>query len=709
MKKLWLVVALAVTLGVGQTALAETHADKPADKKAGEDAKAEKEESPSAKRAREEREAAEKKKKAEEKEDGEKADGEKAEGDTPAEPEESPSAKRAREEREAAEKKAREEAEKKAREEAEAKAKAEAEAKAKEEAEKKAAADLLSDDDLEPAPEIDLDSLENSGLRKSYPYMEHNGYFRFRGDAFGNLDLNTTGTSPILPPPAALPLNPDDDNSVRPDPDADWYSGANIRFRYQPTLHIFEDLSIHLTMDVPDNLVLGSLPDGGRPYLGAPLKPDVPKIAFSGSQVPPDGRFGLRLKHAYGQVKTFFGLIRVGRMPSQWGLGILANSGNCIDCDYGDSADRALFVTRLFGTYFGVGYDFPSEGILAYNDTDLLGQPRDGTGSFDDVNQWVFTAFKRPLTPEEKAEQERALREEGAPVINAGAYVVYREQEAAYEDAVLGDNFNFDGAPPLEARGASAWIPDLWVQMLWEPRFQSRLRLEVEAVAIFGEIDYVSAPGGSTSDCFSAENRASEDCKSRFREIRQYGAAFEAEYRHNKLLTFGFYSGFASGRNAFGFQLNDGKVDPLDPPSNFKFDRDYHVDMILFREIIGSVTNASYFKPWVQFDFWTRNKDTFGFRLESIYSLAHKAASTPSGERDLGLEFDGLLFYREHEKFQADLGYGILLPGSAFDEKYGRTRLTYPGFDGTTFQEEDGPAREAQIAQTIQARMFWFF
>jgi uncharacterized protein (TIGR04551 family) len=707
MKKLWLVVALAVTLGVGQTALAESHSDKPAEK-AGDGEKAEKEESPSAKRAREEREAAEKKKKAEE---GDKADEDKAEGaeGEGAEGEESPSAKRAREEREAAEKKAREQAEKKAKAEAEAKARAEADAKAKADADAKAKADLLMDDDLEPAPEIDLGALEDSGIRKSYPYMEHHGYFRFRADALGNLDLNTTGTSPILPPPAALPLNPDDTESVRPDPDADWYSGSNIRFRYQPTLFIYEDLSVHLTMDVPDNLVLGSLPDGGRPYLGAPLKPDVPKIAFSGSQTPPDGRFGFRLKHAYGQVKTFFGLLRLGRMPSQFGLGILANSGGCPDCDYGDSADRALFVTRAFGTYFGIAYDFPSEGILDYNNTDLLGQPRDGTGGFDDVNQWVFTAFRRPLTPEEKAEQARELREEGAPVFNAGIYVVYREQEAAYEDAILGQDFDFDSAPPLEARGASAWIPDLWVQMLWEPSFGSRLRLEVEAVAIYGEIDYVSLPSSGATDCFSAANQATEACKSRFREIRQYGTAFEAEYKHNKLLTFGLYSGFASGRKNFGFQLNDGKVDPLDQPSNFKFDRDYHVDMILFREIIGSVTNATYIKPWVQFDFWTRNRDTFGFRFDAIYSLAHKAGATPSGERDLGLEFDGLLFYREHEKFQADLGYGLLLPGSAFDEKYGRPRLTYPGFDGATFQEEDGAAREAQIAQTIQARMFWFF
>jgi hypothetical protein len=107
-----------------------------------------------------------------------------------------------------------------------------------------------------------------------------------------------------------------------------------------------------------------------------------------------------------------------------------------MDCDYGDSADRALLLTRVFDTYFVVGYDFPSEGPLNYNVYDVQGQPRDATGSFDDVNQWVFAAFRRPLTPEEKANQARVLREEGGAVVNSGLYLVYREQEASYENGV---------------------------------------------------------------------------------------------------------------------------------------------------------------------------------------------------------------------------------------------------------------------------------
>lgn len=639
-----------------------------------------------------------------------------AEGEAPAEGaaaegEESPSARRAREEREAREEAQRAKAEREAREKAQreeaerqAREKAEAERKQKEE---QAKAEELPDDVFEPLPDIEPEKLQEAGVTKSYPYIEHHGMFRFRADSFNNLDLNTTGTSPILPPPAAFPVNPDDPDSVRPDADADWYAGANIRFRYNPTIHIYEDLSIHLQMDLPDNLVLGSFPDGPRA--------EVPTLAFSSTQVPPEGRFGPRIKQAYAQVKPFFGVVRVGRMASHWGLGILANGGQCADCDFGDSVDRAMLLTKLFDFYLVGAWDFAAEGPwdLAASDPYsadgrfLLGQPRDN-GEIDDVNQYVFAIFRKALTDEDKANQERILKEERRPVINGGFYLVYRDQEASHERVLRGEAYDATNPPQLDARGAEAWIPDLWLQFLWEPRFQSKLRLELEVTGIYGQIDFVTEAGEGSTECFS--DPEAEGCNDRGREIHQLGAAFESEYQHNKFLSFGLNAGYATGRKNFGFQLNDGRLDPLDQPSNFRFDRDYIVDMILFREIIGAVTNATYFKPWAQFEFPTAlQRDTIGLNLSAIYSRAVEAEATPSGEAPLGLEFNALAYYKEEGKFQADIGYGLLVPLAAFDEAAGRPRLFYPdpNFQSPTFDGDN--LREADIAQTIQARMFWFF
>ncbi len=636
-------------------------------------------------------------------------EGEGAEDQEPLTEEEKAEAERLAKEKAEAEQKAKEEAERLAKEEAErlAKEKAEAEQKAKEAADQA----RLTDEDLKPLKEIDTEVLEKVTIRKSYPYIEHHGMFRFRADSFINLDLNTTGTSPILPPPESFPV--DEQNAASaPDPQADAYVGANIRFRYAPTIHLYEDLQIKIELDVPDNLVLGSLPDGGRTSDRDPLRPDVPKLAFSGGQIPPDE--GVKIKQAYGQVRTFFGVLRLGRMSSHWGLGILANGGQCMDCDFGDAADRAMFITRLpvfesQGLYVAASYDFPNEGIVDFDNNQFLGQNRD-LSQIDDVNQYALAIFKAPVQEEEKAAQASKLRDRGEPVLNGGAYLVYRSQEASFENFVIDQSYpNIGDLPVLEARGAEAIIPDLWVQFLWEPQYRKRLRLELEAVAILGGIDFVAEPGEGSTECFSDPNAAA--CQAKQRDVKQLGLAFEGEFRFNDFATVGLNSGFATGRNKFGFQINDGKVDPEGTPSNFKFDRDYHVDMILFREIIGSVTNATYFNPWVQFDFWTRNQDTFGFRFDTIYSQAHKAAATPSGERSLGLEFDGQLFYHEEEKFRADLSYGLLIPLAAFDEKVGRTRLTYPGFDSPTILPEDleGRSGEAEPAQSIQARLFWFF
>ena len=41
-----------------------------------------------------------------------------------------------------------------------------------------------------------------------------------------------------------------------------------------------------------------------------------------------------------------------GRMGYHWGLGILHNGGNCLDCDYGDTYDRVAFAAGFSGHGF---------------------------------------------------------------------------------------------------------------------------------------------------------------------------------------------------------------------------------------------------------------------------------------------------------------------------------------------------------------------
>src|SRR5262249_42499569 len=106
--------------------------------------------------------------------------------------------------------------------------------------------------------------------------------------------------------------------------DTDTLGGANMRLRLEPVFNVYEDIKIKMQWDILDNLVLGSTPDG------FPVNPISPLLAFSQSQISPsDGRNALidsiRVKRVWAEVGTPLGQIRFGRMPSHFGMGLLAN------------------------------------------------------------------------------------------------------------------------------------------------------------------------------------------------------------------------------------------------------------------------------------------------------------------------------------------------------------------------------------------------
>ncbi len=95
----------------------------------------------------------------------------------------------------------------------------------------------------------------------------------------------------------------------------------------------------------------------------------------------------------------------------------------------------------------------------------------------------------------------------------------------------------------------------------------------------------------------------------------QFGAVIETEFLDpNGLVTFGLDAGLASGDSAPGFgsypRLGQsyGRPGDIDAPQanvpydntidNFRFHPDYRIDQILFREIIGTITDAAiYLRP----------------------------------------------------------------------------------------------------------------
>jgi uncharacterized protein (TIGR04551 family) len=434
-------------------------------------------------------------------------------------------------------------------------------------------------------------------------------------------------------------------------------------------MNVSEHVRVRAQVDILDNHVLGS--STSRVY-DDPFSPyPTPFYGSSrvvGSSDPRLDRPSVSPKRAWAEIQTPLGLLSFGRMPSEWGLGVLTHAGAGIDDDFGDTVDRIQFalppVTTPVGRLAFVPIlDFDSEGVL-YRDPryeglrDGVGQPFDAE-SGDDGRTYGIKVARLDTEDEVRRKLER---NEGS--VNYGAYYNYRTQRYFYpdwNDAGFDPSFGSTTAPaPSIHRSAYAHIADVWF------RFQGpRWRVEAELAGVYGSI----------------LNPLSDETQPIPPKVllRQWGGALVADYKlvPNRI-TLGGEIGAASGDDAAGF----GNVPGLGPSAygsfegaqwgptdrtirNFRFNPAYRVDLILFRHVLGQVTDAMYVKPKMRWDMFP------GVALDAqiVYSRALEAASTPSaaadgsgGSENLGIEADVMLTYASGDGFQAFGEYGILQP-----------------------------------------------
>ena len=170
----------------------------------------------------------------------------------------------------------------------------------------------------------------------------------------------------------------------------------------------------------------------------------------------------------------------------------------------------------------------------------------------------------------------------------------------------------------------------------------------------------------------------------------QYGGVLQGEYRlMDGALQIRGETGFASGDKTPGMGNRPGRRGSgsngetqrgdIDGPQyscqttgacqdnqirNFRFNRDYRVDMILWREIMGGVTDALYIKPGVTYTIG----DGIHLFGDVIYSRAVFQESTPSSsDPNLGIEANIGARYETEDGFFAQLRWGILFPMAGLD------------------------------------------
>tara|TARA_Y100001968_G_scaffold328227_1_gene374987 strand:+ start:5651 stop:7021 length:1371 start_codon:yes stop_codon:yes gene_type:complete len=175
------------------------------------------------------------------------------------------------------------------------------------------------------------------------------GLYRFEASLFDTLSLNRDA---------------DDSEGTR--------NYLDHRLRLTPHIRLSPQVHVFVEFDVMDAMRFGSTPevlaaDGQFQDNGSPFNEP---IALSGSVIPgSDYTESMFVRRAWAELYTPWFDLKVGRMASNWGMGLLANDGSCDRCYYGDIVDRVMISTsRLDPVRLSFAVDMRSEGFINRND-----------------------------------------------------------------------------------------------------------------------------------------------------------------------------------------------------------------------------------------------------------------------------------------------------------------------------------------------------
>ena len=514
------------------------------------------------------------------------------------------------------------------------------------------------------------DSEAVESLKQRVNLFQPHGYLRLRPEFFNNMRLGRgadPGGNYLFPGPF---IGTGGNNSQ---------SDANFRFRFEPTLAVSEDLSIYFQADILDNVLLGS-----STATDTYLDPFTPLSVLAARR----GSGTVNVKRVWGRVNTALGELLFGRMGYHWGLGILHNDGNCLDCDYGDTYDRIAFAPREFkGHHLSVMFDILDKGAFTTGEKGELGRSVD-LDTLDDGYRLALE-ITRVDTPEEIKRKLDANQW----VINYGLVADYRTQAWDTPSGIVDASGN--PRSHVVRRAAKIYQPDGFLSLKRKKwRLDAELAFSMGSVGTHQQSEF--DPGTVTPDVAAQLSRGVT--------FFQVGGALQTDLAllSADALLLGIEWGGASGdKGAYGFgarpwRNGSGALQPAAPGqqptrttsagdidgshldfstptgghtriNNFVFNRAFNVDMILFRNLITSVTSAWYLKPSMRYRPTGRKTgggDDTGFELivSAMYAQAWYPENTPGLARPLGLEFNAGITYDTSDRFHAGLAYGLLIP-----------------------------------------------
>jgi len=232
------------------------------------------------------------------------------------------------------------------------------------------------------------------------------------------------------------------------------------RLRLEPEVSYGEWASLHVTLDCLDDVVWG---DNAGLASTALFAGDPSANGINGRERP----FVL-LRRAWIETNVKFGILRVGRQPSDWGLGLLTDSGDGFDDDFGDNHDGASYDQILFATrpisigraiagleaeetplILAFAYDKLVENPIEFGTTRPSYDSAWLSDNADDVDDYVLAlAWK----------QDPVDLIAPTDAIAGGVYFVYRDQASTNSEVYILDGFFKLRLWDFFAEGETVWI-----------------------------------------------------------------------------------------------------------------------------------------------------------------------------------------------------------------------------------------------------------
>ena len=515
------------------------------------------------------------------------------------------------------------------------------------------------------------------------------GYYRTRIVGFDNLDLM------------------DDKSSLAHSDDRMGFVTYNqMRLRLDPTLKINDFLSIQTEFDILDNVLYGTK-DTQELQVLSPLVGTLTMPAGAGSFWMTGGEAGdqkaINVRRVWADILTPIGKFRIGRQPSHWGLGIFQNDGRDRQSDFGDTADRIMYLIQ---------YDVPDTGTFSGGllwDIAYEPQTDQRAGYGDTIQENAIPGASRGT------QQYAAILMFDRPDWSAGVFGGIRRRNGA------------DGAvtmPVTDALGNTVmagvdgdtflYFTDLYVRYQYE-----NYKFQLEGVYVGGNvstglaIDAIAFRGLGAADPANPCSTGGIICLPPKQSMQVFMAAFEAEGAYKWGGEWKVHAGFAEG---------DG--DPLSGKiTQLGFRPDYQIALLMFSRPLGTspsyygepayapgttaklgggqwisgnnVNNAIYFTAGYKHKFdisnsvpscdWLKvggkvitawaHKKNVNIDFSKVVGISNLPAITETAnsitKRWYGLEFDVSAEAKFFEHLYAALDGGVIIPGREYNIEVG--------------------------------------